>query len=170
MTEDIGNSLSVNKLWDKWVLWTHLPHDTSWSLDSYKSVMSFDTVESAITLTEYLPDKMIINCMLFIMREGIKPTWEDERNRKGGSFSYKVPNKNAPSVWRDLTYSLVGETLSSNNELQKNINGITISPKKNFCIIKIWTADSNIKKADSIININGLSNSSSIFKKHNPEY
>ena len=64
MTEDIGNSLSVNKLWDKWVLWTHLPHDTSWSLDSYKSVMSFDTVESTITLTEYLPDKMIINLSL----------------------------------------------------------------------------------------------------------
>mgnify|MGYP003866091315 FL=1 len=79
---------------DKWTLWAHLPHDTDWSLNSYKKIMTFTTVEEALVLYETLPDKMIKNCMLFLMREGIKPTWEDEKNRGGGCFSYKVSNKN----------------------------------------------------------------------------
>ena len=30
---------SNHKLFDKWVLWAHLPHDTDWSLDSYKKII-----------------------------------------------------------------------------------------------------------------------------------
>ena len=28
----------INKLNNNWVLWAHLPHDTNWSLDSYKKI------------------------------------------------------------------------------------------------------------------------------------
>ena len=48
------------------------------------------------------------------MKEGIKPTWEDPKNRNGGCFSYKVTNKNVYKVWKDLTYVVVGATISSN--------------------------------------------------------
>ena len=27
------------ELSDNWVLWAHLPHDTDWSLESYKNIM-----------------------------------------------------------------------------------------------------------------------------------
>ena len=27
---------ATNPLYDKWVLWAHLPHDTDWSIKSYK--------------------------------------------------------------------------------------------------------------------------------------
>ena len=47
---------------DKWVLWAHLPHDTDWTLGSYKRIFDFETVEQAITLTETLPEKLIKNC------------------------------------------------------------------------------------------------------------
>ena len=30
--------------------------------------------------------------MLFLMRDGIQPIWEDEKNRNGGCFSYKINN------------------------------------------------------------------------------
>ena len=78
---------TFHKLKDSWTLWAHLPHDTEWNLNSYKEIMSFNTVEEALTLYETLPDKMIKNCMLFLMRKGITPIWEDEKNRKGGCFS-----------------------------------------------------------------------------------
>ena len=77
--------------------------------------------------------------MLFVMKKGIKPTWEDDANRDGGCFSYKINNKSVINVWTNLTYSLMGEELSENEGLRENVNGITISPKKNFCIIKIPT-------------------------------
>ena len=100
----------TNKLNDSWTLWAHLPHDIDWSIKSYKPIMSFASAEEAVALCETLPNKMIKNCMLFLMRNGIQPVWEDERNRKGGCFSYKVNNKSVPEAWKKLSYSLIGET------------------------------------------------------------
>lgn len=157
---------SIHKLYDKWCLWAHLPHDTDWSITSYKKIHTFGTIEEIITLLETIPDKMIKNCMLFIMRDGITPTWEDEKNKDGGCFSYKINNKSVVSVWKNLSYTLVGETLSSNKNLQKEINGITISPKKNFCIIKIWMASCEFKNPKQINNIDILTSSNCLFKKH----
>jgi hypothetical protein len=158
------------KLNDSWTLWAHLPHDTDWTINSYKPIMSFSSVEDAIALIETIPNKMIKNCMLFLMRKGIQPVWEDVKNRKGGCFSYKVNNKNVCDAWKNLSYSLIGETLTENMGLLDNINGITISPKKTFCIVKIWTAVCDYHDPNIIIKIPELTTNGCIFKKHNPEY
>jgi hypothetical protein len=160
----------VHKLYDKWVLWAHLPHDTDWSLNSYKRIMSINTVEDMIAVSRGIPEKMVKNCMLFIMRDGITPTWEDKRNRDGGCFSFKVTNKNVHSVWKNIGYMLVGETLSNNNKLLKAINGITISPKRSFCIIKVWTATCTHQDPYMLGDIPDLSKHGCLFKRHNPEY
>ena len=155
---------------DEWCFWAHLPHDTDWSLNSYKIIYNIKTVEDTIALNEALPSGLVNNCMLFVMRKGITPLWEDPKNRGGGCFSYKVSNKIVYECWKSLTYSLVGESLSDNKKLQKDINGITISPKKNFCIIKIWLATCNFQNA-SLINCNsGIDAHGCLFKKHAPEY
>ena len=109
--KNISNNKHV--LLDHWTLWAHLPHDTDWSVASYKKIFTFNSMEEAIALCETLPDKMIKNCMLFLMREGIHPTWEDVKNRDGGCFSYKVNTDDVPDVWRSLSYILTGETISA---------------------------------------------------------
>ena len=80
------SEITNHKLHDKWTLWAHLPHDTDWTVKSYKKIMTFSTVEEALVLYETLPEKMIKNCMLFLMRDGIQPM-EDVKNRDGGCFS-----------------------------------------------------------------------------------
>jgi hypothetical protein len=154
------------KLYDKWTLWAHLPHDTDWTFDSYTRILTFNTVEAIITLLETIPDEMITNCMLFIMRDGIKPMWEDPKNKKGGCFSYKINNKNVSSVWKNLSYSLVGESLTDDVKVRANINGITISPKKNFCIVKIWLANCNNQNPNVIADNLGISSQGCLFKTH----
>lgn len=160
----------LHQLSDTWTLWAHLPHDTDWTVKSYKKVFDFNTVEQTIAITESLPDKLIKNCMLFLMREGIMPTWEDPRNREGGCFSYKVNNKSVAACWRALSCVLVGETLTDTNNLRPCINGITISPKKNFCIIKIWLSTCKYQNASVIKDIKGITSHGCLFKKHVPEY
>lgn len=163
-------SEEFHTLYDKWVLYAHLPHDTNWSIDSYKSILEFNAAEQALTLFETIPDIMINNCMLFLMRDNIKPIWEDEHNRDGGCFSFKVSNQQVPSVWRNLCYSTIGETASTDNKFMKNINGITISPKRNFCIIKIWVKTCDFSDVKSLSNAIGINKTDVLFKKHNPEY
>ena len=154
------------KLYDKWTLWSHLPHDTNWTFESYSRIFTFDSIHSIIMLLETIPDEMITNCMLFIMREGIKPMWEDPKNKKGGCFSYKINNKNVSSIWKNLSYSLVGESLTENADIRSCINGITISPKKNFCIVKIWLSNCDYQNPEVLTKINDMSCHGCLFKKH----
>lgn len=162
-------TMKQNPLSDEWCLWAHLPHDTDWSLNSYKKIFNTTTAEEVIAINDALPSRLVKNCMLFMMRKGVTPLWEDPKNRQGGCFSYKVPNKNVYECWRSLIFSLTGETLSENKTLQKQINGITISPKKNFCIVKIWFNNTEYQDPSIIAEIDNLSLQGCLFKKHQPE-
>ena len=171
MSVDTTRIEEHNELSDKWTLWAHLPHDTDWSIISYKKIHTVSSVEETIAIIETLPAILVQNCMLFWMRDGIKPTWEDEKNRNGGCFSYKVINKTVTDSWRELTYSILGNTISKQASFVDKVTGFTISPKKNFCIIKIWMADcANQNPAIIISEIKGIVSQGCIFKKHAPEY
>ena len=172
MTTDTSRIVEeYNKLSDKWTLWAHLPHDTDWSIKSYKQIFTVSNVEETIAITETLPPILVQNCMLFWMREGIKPTWEDPKNRNGGCFSYKVVNKTVFDSWKELTYSILGNTVSKQMSFVDKVTGFTISPKKNFCIIKIWMADCSNQNPAIVTNeIKGIVSQGCIFKKHAPEY
>jgi hypothetical protein len=162
---------TFHQLANRWTLWAHLPHNTDWSITSYIPIATFTTVEDTLAVTETLPSILVENCMLFIMKEGIKPTWEDPKNRNGGCFSYKVSNKNVYKVWKDLTYVVAGETISKNTGFVSCVTGITISPKKNFCIIKIWMSDCSHQNPGVItLDVKGLTAQGCLFKKHTPEY
>lgn len=171
MTTDTSRIEEYNKLSDKWTLWAHLPHDTDWSITSYKKIFTVSNVEETIAITETLPPILVQNCMLFWMREGIKPTWEDPKNRNGGCFSYKVVNKTVYDSWKELTYCTLGNTVSKQLSFVDKVTGITISPKKNFCIIKIWMADCSNQNPSIVTNeVKGIVSQGCIFKKHAPEY
>jgi hypothetical protein len=162
---------NLHPLSDSWCLWAHLPHDTDWSISSYKKIYTFTNLEEVIAVTETLPETLVKNCMLFLMRDGIKPIWEDPKNRNGGCFSYKVSNKQVYNVWKELSYVLVGDTISKQLSFVTNVTGITISPKKNFCIIKIWMSNCmNQNPAIVTTDVKDLSSQGSLFKKHVPEY
>ena len=75
---DNSHDSTSHSLSDTWILWAHLPHDTDWSIRSYTKIYEFNTLEQAVTITEMLPPKLIVNCMLFLMRKGINPIWEQE--------------------------------------------------------------------------------------------
>tara|TARA_B110000285_G_scaffold198902_1_gene231684 strand:+ start:54 stop:548 length:495 start_codon:yes stop_codon:yes gene_type:complete len=156
---------------DKWDLYYHLPTDQNWNLDSYKTIMkNISSVEEVSKINKMIIDNVLRNNMLFLMRNGIDPQWEHEKNRAGGCFSYKVHNKVVPDTWRKLFKLITGESFCDNNDVSKHINGITVSPKKSFCIIKVWM--DNIEYQDSSIfyEITEQNNKGCIFKKHQPEH
>ena len=162
---------SDKKLIDKWDLYYHLPYDKSWDISSYKKIMeNIDSVEKLIAINESLPELIVKHCMLFVMKEGITPMWEDPKNRNGGCFSFKVINKQVYGVWKSLFYAICGETLCVDKKYNSVINGITISPKKNFCIIKIWLENCSIQDSKIIIDIPNLVKDGCLFKKHEPEF
>jgi len=168
---DMSSSLQecLHPLQSGWSLYSHLPHDTDWSLKSYQRITVMRSVEEIVGVLKIIPERTVQNCMLFIMRNDIKPMWEDVENREGGSFSFKVVNNIVASVWERLAYTLIGETLFRDNK-NSNVNGITISPKKNFCIIKVWMKDCTNQNPFDMNLFEGLTSNGCLFKKHSPEF
>ena len=161
----------THALYGKWNLYYHLPHDKNWDLSSYKIISGkINTVEQLIAINENMPENIVKYCMLFAMRDGITPMWEDPRNRNGGCFSFKIANKQVHSVWKTLLYALCGETLCVDKRYNSLLNGITISPKKNFCIIKIWLENCSVQDPNIIIPIINMPKQGCLFKKHAPEF
>ena len=159
------------RLLGKWDLYYHLPQNKNWDLASYQLILGdIDTADKLVAIVEELPVNVMKYCMLFVMRTGITPMWEDPKNRNGGYFTYKVANKFVPEVWKTLFYALCGETLSTNPKYSPLINGITVSPKKSFCIIKIWLIDLSMQDGDVIMDIPNLTKNGVAFKAHKPEF
>ena len=162
------SEITIHKLHDKWTLWAHLPHDTDWTVKSYKKIMTFSTVEEALVLYETPPEKMIKNCMLFLMRDGIQPTWEDVKNRDGGCFSYKVGNKNITTTWKQASYLLVGESHGGNKIISVDKWNDHLSKK--FLYYQNMAASCDYQNPQKITEVAGIVPQGCLFKKHNPQY
>ena len=165
-TVEVDAAGQFRPLSDKWVLWAHLPHDTNWAVSSYKRVLGFNTVEDMVALVENVPDVVVKNCMLFMMRGRVQPVWEDPANRDGGCFSFKVANRNVVEAWRSLCYAVAGGAIADDKGLYGAICGATISPKRAFCIIKVWMTNSKYQDPCKLLAIPGLAVEGCIFKRH----
>jgi translation initiation factor 4E len=141
----------MNKLDDSYTLWLHNIFDNDWSINGYKKIYTFNTLEDGISLIENINSELVEKTMLFLMKNNIKPIWEDEKNYKGGCFSYKINNTFVYNIWKNLVYRFIGNTINEDENIVENITGVSISPKKTYCIIKIWI--SNIDE-EIINNIN----------------
>ena len=121
-----------------YTLWFHSSMDNNWNLESYHEILQFQNVKDFFTINECLINrpKMLLNGMFFIMKENIKPMWEDPENKEGGFISWRVEKEDVNSIWENLCALFM---TGSFTELDKyGLNGISISPKKNTNIIKLW--------------------------------
>jgi hypothetical protein len=160
-------------LHSEWVVWYHNPSDQSWTQESYKDILELATVEDFLVLrnswNQCLP--LVHEGMFFMMRKKngrvIMPLWEDDENRNGGVWSFKIDKEQAEYVWFKLCMYMIGETICQNEDHAMTINGVSISPKKNFCIVKIWNNDPSISDVSVISkSMDFLNFSEALYTKH----
>lgn len=144
-------SKSKNKtplfLHDVWSWYFHDPDDADWTLGSYMRVGDVSTLDDFWNL-QLAVDPYVRRGMFFVMREHIFPCWDDPHNIKGGCLSIKVLNDEMPSFWQHLLTCMLGERLATGGaekgvaddggDVVPVVNGLSVSPKRFFCIIKVW--------------------------------
>lgn len=150
---------------NQWTLWQHEPLNTNWELDSYNKLLRFTNTDEFWSIYQLFNIECLKYNMLFLMKNDILPLWEDSININGGALSIKVIYKDIYTCWNELSMALVGEYLTKNPEDITKINGISISPKKGFCIFKIWTNTNDKIEYNTTIPLVNLNNS--IYKPHN---
>lgn len=126
--------MNIHELKNEYTLWYHNPNDTNWSQDSYHQILTFTNLQEFWILDYYIGQQMIEDGMFFVMKGEVLPIWETNDNKDGGYISWKVDKKNSYTYWIET----IGHMVTNSFELNESINGISISPKKNFNIIKLW--------------------------------
>ena len=140
---------------DSWSLYFHDPSDESWDRTSFQRVVDLATIEDFWGVNMMLVPRLHLG-MFFIMRESVFPLWEEKENRSGGYLSLKILKANVSDTWEDLCAKLLSETIlkPEHQHMWDQINGISISPKKTFCIIKIWLKSQEVSNP-AMFNIRG---------------
>jgi len=129
--------MSVHKLNNNFRLFFHDPLSYNWTIDSYITITDISSIEQYWEINVLLNEYLHLG-MFFLMRENINPLWNETNNNY--SFSIKVPKHEALWYWNYFSSHLLSENFfyPDYKENWKSFNGISISPKKHFCIIKIW--------------------------------
>uniref|UniRef100_A0A6C0C4S1 Eukaryotic translation initiation factor 4E n=1 Tax=viral metagenome TaxID=1070528 RepID=A0A6C0C4S1_9ZZZZ len=154
---------------NKWVLWFHSLKNPNWDNKSYIKVIEIKTLLDFKLLNDVLRINHLQNGMFFLMKNDIFPTWEDPKNRLGGCISFKYDN-NILKEWLKILLLCITDNLSNKRNIN-DINGLSISPKKEFNIIKVWIKDDSkdhkkiIKSYEPFITLD-----KSIYKKHELSY
>lgn len=122
---------------DSWTFYFHDPLNNTWTLDSYKRLGDVSSIGDFLAMHSTIND-FIPHGMFFLMREHVFPCWDDKHNIDGGCISLKVNGDHVYAVWEELVKRVIGETLSKSAAAWSHVNGVSISPKRGFCIVKLW--------------------------------
>lgn len=122
---------------DVFTLYFHHPGNESWTLESYEQVASVATAGEAWALMQGLArrDACAEQGMLFVMRDGIFPVWDDAMNIEAGCLSMRVPLERWPE---EFAFGLLSRLLGG--QLGRAVNGVSSSPRTGHCLVKLWLA------------------------------
>lgn len=125
---------------DCWTLYFHDPDNNDWDVKSYVRLADISTVQDWVMADKAFRE-MWMHGMFFLMREHIQPMWEDDNNKEGGCLSFKVNKPDAQEYWFHLGSKMLGEVIKKLELDWDKVNGVSISPKRSFCILRVWLAD-----------------------------
>ena len=123
-----------------WTLYFHSQEESKWSLNTFASLGSMKTWRDFWSVIHVLGNEALSEGMFFLMRDPIPPLWENHQNIRGGYYSFRCQKRDASDSYVNYMISaMLGElTKMATNQ----INGLSISPKRGFNIVKVWNQSS----------------------------
>ena len=140
---DDGSDIILN---NSYTLWCHDIYDKKWDINSFKNLIVINNVSYFWRLFNNFHKLGLNFNHYFFMKNNITPTWEDPLNYNGGVLSFKLDLNNYYDLWQELNIMMVCNLFPDND----NINGISISPKKNNIYIKIWIKNNDVNFFDTL--------------------
>ena len=122
---------------DLWTFYFHDPFNSDWNLSSYTKVCDIGSTDDFWSTHVTFIEKINLG-MFFLTREHIFPCWDDPYNKDGGCLSIKVLKQDVQTFWQNICVRVLGESLLCAPDKWDHVNGVSISPKKHFCIVKVW--------------------------------
>ena len=144
----MGSNTETTKLQYSWILWYHDPDNKDYSFESYVKIADMSTPQQFWTIVDSISKEAWESGMFFFMRRGFKPLWDVPENEAGGAWSKKIDAANVYTTFIDLMVNCIcNEFLVHRKE---TLVGITLSPKGQASIIKIWNTTTTVSDASYI--------------------
>ena len=121
-----------------WTLYFHSPGEKRWSIDTFHKLGSVENWQDYWSLVKALEDSKWTRGMFFWMRGAVPPLWENFQNIKGGSYSICIGETDSIDVFHRYTIACMFGYATISEDI---VQGITISPKKGFHVIKLWNKE-----------------------------
>lgn len=140
MSKSTTKSLSdeMNLSHPKYTLWYHNPNENLFTESTFTKVLDINKPEELFAMHKLLilNQKILLNGLFYIMKDNIKPVWNNKHHINGGSLSWKIDRHLSVKYWENLVALFISGNF---NHLEKyKVTGISINPKKNCNILKIW--------------------------------
>ncbi|KAK0815044.1 hypothetical protein LTR91_007599 [Friedmanniomyces endolithicus] len=136
-----------------WVIYYRPP--TSKNADYEKSIKPlcrFTTVQEFWTVYTHLkrPSALPTVSDYHFFKEGIRPVWEDDENRRGGKWIMKLKKGVADRYWEDLLLAMIGDQFM---EASEEVCGAVVSVRQGEDVFSIWTKNDggrNVKIRETV--------------------
>merc|ERR1712113_916608 len=129
--QDVGPELMIkHPLQNSWTLWFFKNDKTKQWEENQREIITFTTVEDFWALYNHieLASRLAAGCDYSLFKEGVKPMWEDDRNRRGGRWVINLnKSQRATSldkIWLEVMLCLIGEAFDDHS---KYVNGAVVS-------------------------------------------
>lgn len=131
-----------------WIMYFHHPDDNSnYELESYQKIAEIANEEQLDYVMKQFQPQQFYCGMFFYIKSGCSPKWEKFPN--GGYWSYIIPNDLVHTTWANIIQLLSTNQLLVNPLPQyQHLVGLSISPKKTFSILKIWSSNKQLAKTN----------------------
>ncbi|EHY55171.1 hypothetical protein HRR83_005575 [Exophiala dermatitidis] len=119
---------------------------------SILKVASISSVESFWTIYSHLKRPSLLPTVsdYHIFKDGIRPVWEDEANKKGGKWVVRLKKGVADRYWEDLLLAIIGDQFL---EAGDEVCGAVLSVRSGEDVLSVWTkidGGRNIKIRETI--------------------
>mmetsp|Transcript_17039 Transcript_17039/g.27673 ORF Transcript_17039/g.27673 Transcript_17039/m.27673 type:complete len:255 (+) Transcript_17039:67-831(+) len=111
--------------------------------NSIKPINTVRTVEEFWATYNYLkrPNDLSSTTDYHFFRDGIKPTWEDPANAKGGKWIVRLPKGLASRYWEEVVLAMIGGQFAGVPDGE--ICGLVISIRFSEDILGVWNKTAN---------------------------
>jgi len=146
-----------------WTLYFHSPEETKWTLNTFVSLGSMKTWYQFWAIIDTLKAESLSDGMFFLMRDPSPPLWEHHHHIRGGCYSFRCQKKDASEAFLTYVIAAMFDAVATNSA--NRVNGLSISPKRGFNIIKVWNTDAQTYHApsDLVISIGSVKESDIIY-------
>jgi translation initiation factor 4E len=122
-----------------WVIWYRPP--TSKNSDYEKSTRPMCKISTAQHFWQVYshlkhPSGLPTVSDYHFFRDGIRPVWEDDENRKGGKWILRLKKGVADRYWEDLLMAMIGDQFA---EAGEEVCGAVVSVRSGEDVFSIWT-------------------------------